>query len=401
MKFRKLIFWAHLVIGVVAGIVILSMSVTGVMLAFQRQIFAFAERDVRTVTPPTPEAARLSVEVLIAKARESQTNARPSQITLRHDPTAAASIGFGREGLVYVNPYTGEVTGSGSSMRATWHQIEEWHRWLGSQAKGKAVTGAACAAFGLLLVSGLFLWWPRQWKWNAVKAVTVFDGGLRGKARDWNWHNVIGFWAALPILITVITGLIMSYTWVNNLMFRITGNEPPAPRPAMSANAGMEEGKGTEKGREGKESRSESGGEPRKGRRGGGGGELKLDGLDQLWTKAAQQANDWQSISARLPGRGDATVTFTIDSGEGSRPDQRFQVTLDRQTGEVTKTETFAEANWGRKLRLWTKPVHTGEAGGWIGQSIAALTSLAATLLVWTGLALAFRRFFKRAEKAG
>ena len=36
--FRKLVFWSHLVAGCIAGVVILTMSVTGVLLAFERQV---------------------------------------------------------------------------------------------------------------------------------------------------------------------------------------------------------------------------------------------------------------------------------------------------------------------------------------------------------------------------
>jgi uncharacterized iron-regulated membrane protein len=69
MKLRKIIFWLHLTAGVVAGTVILVMSVTGVLLAFERQIVAFAEHDTRTVTPTTSDAPRLSLNTLMAKAR--------------------------------------------------------------------------------------------------------------------------------------------------------------------------------------------------------------------------------------------------------------------------------------------------------------------------------------------
>ena len=40
---RKTIFWLHLITGVVAGVVILIMSVTGVLLMYQKQITAWAD----------------------------------------------------------------------------------------------------------------------------------------------------------------------------------------------------------------------------------------------------------------------------------------------------------------------------------------------------------------------
>ena len=42
--FRKIIFWCHLAIGVSAGVIILIMSVTGVLLAYEKQITAWAVR---------------------------------------------------------------------------------------------------------------------------------------------------------------------------------------------------------------------------------------------------------------------------------------------------------------------------------------------------------------------
>jgi uncharacterized iron-regulated membrane protein len=65
---RQVIFWLHLVTGVLAGLVIGIMSVTGVLLAFERQIVTFAERDVRTVQPPVPGGPRLALDDLATRA---------------------------------------------------------------------------------------------------------------------------------------------------------------------------------------------------------------------------------------------------------------------------------------------------------------------------------------------
>ena len=51
-RFRKIIFWCHLPVGVTAGIVILIMSVTGALLAYEKQIIAWADKRNYRVTPP-------------------------------------------------------------------------------------------------------------------------------------------------------------------------------------------------------------------------------------------------------------------------------------------------------------------------------------------------------------
>jgi uncharacterized iron-regulated membrane protein len=82
---RTFVFWTHLLVGVAAGLVICFMSVTGVLLAFEPQITEWLERDRRMITPP-PGTPRLSVEALLARAREARPDQRPGIVTLRSDP---------------------------------------------------------------------------------------------------------------------------------------------------------------------------------------------------------------------------------------------------------------------------------------------------------------------------
>jgi uncharacterized iron-regulated membrane protein len=64
-QLRKVIFWCHLAAGVTAGVVVLIMCVTGVLLAYQRQITEWADRRGYAVARPSPDAARLPVEALL------------------------------------------------------------------------------------------------------------------------------------------------------------------------------------------------------------------------------------------------------------------------------------------------------------------------------------------------
>ena len=421
-QFRKFIFWLHLIAGVVAGVIVLVMSVSGVLIAYEKQITGWA--DGYEVERPSKGASRLGVEALLAKAQEGQTNA-PSGVVVRADAAAPVAISFGREKTVFINPYTGAVLGEGSKeARAFFRWVTEWHRWLGSgkenRALGRGITGACNLAFLFLVMSGFYLWWPRQWTKSALKAVTMPVMNLRGKARDWNWHNAIGFWSAPALFFIVITGVVMSYPWANNLLYTLTGSELPAARPGGGPGGGagggmgrMGEGRqgegkrgegkraegepGPEGGRRKGEGRGEGGPRGERGERGGGAA-TSFDGLDKLWARAEQYTPDWQSITVRFAGAG--PVTFLIDQSSGAqRPDKRAQVTLDARTGEVVRTETYDSYNAGRKLRLWSRYVHTGEAGGWIGQTLAMLVSAGAGLLVWTGFALTWRRFMGRNDK--
>ena len=77
---------------------------------------------------PTPDAARLHVEALLFKLRESQP-AAPSSITLYSDADAPATVSLPGGRSLFVNPYTGDVFGEGSPrVRAFFRGVTDWHR---------------------------------------------------------------------------------------------------------------------------------------------------------------------------------------------------------------------------------------------------------------------------------
>jgi uncharacterized iron-regulated membrane protein len=381
MTLRRFLFWVHLTAGCVAGLVILVMSVTGILLAYRRQIINWGNRGFQT--QPAAGDQRLPLEDLLAAAQEAQGRP-PSNITARADSVAPVAFDFGRERTVFVNPYTGKILGEGSpGLRRFFSTVEDVHRWLGvggeGRSLGRAVTGACNLIFLILVTTGPFLWWPKQWNWANLKKITQFRGGPWVRARDWNWHNVLGFWCVVPLFLIVITGVIMSYAWANNLLYRLTGNAPP-PQSQPAAQSLAERNRNS-------------------GQRTGAEHGARFDGLEKLFARAGQQVPDFTAISLRLPNPPANALTFTIDRGNGGRPDLRSQLTLDRATGEIVRWEAFSSYNRGRRLRAWARFTHTGEAGGRLGQTIALIASAGAALLVFTGLSLGVRRFLAWKER--
>jgi uncharacterized iron-regulated membrane protein len=420
VPWRQVIFWLHLVTGVLAGLVIGVMSVTGVLLAFERQIVAFAERDVRTVQPPVSGGSRLALDDLVTRARAAVPEGRLSGVMLRADPAATVVVNFGRERTVFVNPYTGAVLGEGAkTLRNFFHTMTDWHRWLGTEGDrrdiGRAITGACNTAFLVMVVTGVYLWWPRRWTRQVMQAVMVPNLRLRGKPRDWNWHNTAGFWSASLLICITLTGLVISYQWANDLLYTLTGNTPP-PRPPGAAEgrpaaadnrrneggprvagSAPDGGAGQRSRAAGQASRERQG---RAGEAGAAGSTLQRASLEALFTVAVQQAPHWRSMTVRVPQRSATQFTVTLEEAKALHPYPRSILTLDAITAAVVQWEPYASYNLGRTLRAWVRPVHTGEAGGVLGQMVAALASACGVVLVWTGLALAWRRFRTRNARA-
>jgi uncharacterized iron-regulated membrane protein len=121
---------------------------------------------------------------------------------------------------------------------------------------------------------------------------------------------------------------------------------------------------------------------------------MPVENIDKLWNRAMSENPAWKTISARIAVSPREPMTFSIDTGNGGQPQKRSTLALDPATVAVVKTETFADASAGRRLRMWTRFVHTGEYYGVVGQTVAGVASIAGVFLVWTGISLAIRRFY-------
>ena len=363
---RKIFFWFHLCLGAAAGAVILVMSVTGVLLTYEKQMVAWI--DTRGL-PPLAQGSRLPVEDLLERGRGADGKL-PSAVTVSSESSTPVQFTVGRE-TRYVDPVNGNTLGTGhAGIRQFFRMVTEWHRYLGvsgaSRPTGRALTGAANLGFLFLVLSGLYLWLPKVWSKTSVRAIAWFRGGLSGKARDFNWHNVIGVWCFLPLVLIVLGGTVISYPWASNLVYTITGSELPRPVPPPKPDAVTQ-------------------------------APLQLPelaGLNQLFQQASTQVVDWRTITLRVPASASAPVTFVVDRGYAGQPQKRTTLSMNRTSGAILTSETYDGMNLGRRVRTWLRFVHTGEFYGLPGQTIAGMVTAGAAVLVYTGIALALRRLW-------
>lgn len=378
---RSIVFWCHLAVGVVVAAIVVIMSATGVLLTYQKQITAWADTRGLATEAPSAEARRLPADSLLALVA-TETQITPTGLTVRSDRDAAVEVALGRDRRAFVNAYTGQALGSGSAgVREFFRDVTAWHRTLAAtgerRALGRGITGAANFGFLFILVTGLYLWWPRTWTRARLRNIALFRRGTRGKARDFNWHNTIGVWSLLPLIAIVASGVVMSYPWANALVYRIVGEQPPrqnAPAAAPRGEGARPEGAGPAG------ARAQA---PRE--------EASL-ALDAALATAANRMPDWRSIAIQLPQGGAQTFTLSLDRGTGGEPQNRATLTVNARTGAEVKWESFATQTPGRRLRSILRFAHTGEVLGLLGQTIAGLVSLGAVLLAYTGVALALRR---------
>ena len=366
--FRKTIFWLHLGTGVVVGLVVAMMSLTGVLLTYEHQMVSWA--DSRSWPSPPADAARVSVEEIVENA--SASGIRATRLTYYRDPALPVLVGGGwRDPSTYVDAYTGTVLGQPTNtMREVMATLTAWHRWFDIDGEHRAtaefVTGWSNFLFLFLLASGAYLWLPKVMRWPLFRQRLRFARSYRNaRERDFYWHHIFAAWSFVPLVVVIATGVVISFPWANGLLTGmadgLTGSPAPPGRPVETAVV-----------------ETPVKGDPR-----------SLDGLLQ---RAMAQSSSWNSVAITLPERGSRTVSFQLDAGSGRQPHKRTTVTLDAYTGDVVGTSVFSDLPGATQAVSWNRYLHTGESFGFVGQTIAGLVSFASLFMVWTGFALAWRR---------
>ncbi|MFV0245969.1 MAG: PepSY-associated TM helix domain-containing protein [Qingshengfaniella sp.] len=380
MTFRKILFWSHLAAGVTTGLVIFMLAVTGVLLTYEVQITRWAESDIAV---QAAGVAPLSADQLAEKALEA-TDGQASALVYENATDQAVAATFGRGGKIFLDPATGAVLqDSPTATQAFFGAVTNLHRWLslsGPTDTGATIVGAANVVFGFLLLSGAWLWLPRLWKWGMLKTKILFRKSYpNAKARDFAWHHVFAFWAAIPLFVIILSGIVISYPWASGLVYAAYGEQAPT-------HAG-----------------------PPGGRGGARSGPLMIApdgvGLQAVLDQAETHDPAWERITLTLPkGTPDADIRATVDTGTGRQPTRQETLTISQQSGQVTSVSGASDQSPAGQARMWMRFAHTGEFYGLTGQTIAGLASLATLFMVYTGLALSYRRLiqplFRRQRRA-
>lgn len=372
MTIRTIIFWSHLVVGLATGLVVLVLAVTGALLTYEVQITRWAEH--RMV--PETSAPRLGADAL-AEAALWATDGQARALVFENDPAAPVAATFGRGNKVLLDPSTGAVLGDGDTfLHKAFGAITGLHRWLsptGFSGAGRAVTGVANLGFFFLVLSGAYLWLPRTLRWARLKYLILFRRSYpSAQVRDFHWHHIFGFWALIPLVVIIFTGVTLSYDRVQGAVITLAGvgaQENAGPVRPGGAAAEAE---------------------------GAGDGAVHLaDGasLEAILTVAMAHDPTWRRITLDLPlTPGVQSVTARVDTGPGRREPRKETLVIAQGDAHIVAVQRFGDQPKAVRTFLFLRFAHTGEHFGLLGQSIAGLASLATVFMVYTGVALAWRR---------
>lgn len=203
-----------------------------VMLAITGSIYLFKPQLDRLMYPLTVQPAGSTLPA--ARQLESVLAAYPgSQVSAFRPPDAlerssefAVTTADGRELTVFVNPYTASVLGERDEQNNLQYYAVTLHGELMIGTIGDRIIELA-ASWGLvLIVSGLYLWWPR--KGSRIWGTLLPRLNRANRRVFWrDLHAVPGFWGALLLIFMLLTGLPWAGFWGDS--FAKISSRFPAP----------------------------------------------------------------------------------------------------------------------------------------------------------------------------
>lgn len=205
---RQALFQVHLWSGVIAGLYLFVIGMSGALLVFRAELQARAHGqffDVAATGAPLADAA-----VVIDSIRAAYPGYRFSGIdfpTHRRD-TFLAYVARGNElHTVFADPYSGRVVGE-LPLDSWLHWVQELHYNLHAGQIGYTINGLGAAALGLMCLTGIVIWWPGVAGWGRALIVTSGRGWRRFV---WELHGAIGIWLAALLLIWAVSGFYFSF----------------------------------------------------------------------------------------------------------------------------------------------------------------------------------------------
>lgn len=222
---RKAMFQIHLWTGIIVGLYIVAIGISGSILVFKEELMP--RPDVRV---PAVDLRSCTPEKLVSVVERVQKTypdkdafltacpqeANPLYLTtirekIKH-PGRPTGPGEHRDQLaVYSHPVTGEVIGSANREESWVSWMEELHVNILLGRSGRLWNGIGAATLLALVISGIAIWWPGVQKW---KRALVLDLRCGWKRINWDLHNVTGFWTVAFTLMWALTGMYFTWPWL-------------------------------------------------------------------------------------------------------------------------------------------------------------------------------------------
>lgn len=220
MNFKKLVLKIHLILGLVSGIVVVILGITGCLLAF--------EVEIRKITEPFQQVKAQAIPMLppaqLQSIAEKHLYSKHALgIEYPGNNKAAVALYYDKDNYerLYLNPYNGQVLRHKNMKNDFFRIVLDGHYnlWLPKKI-GKPIAASATLIFLILMITGLILWWPKNKA--AKKQRFTIKWNARWRRRNYDLHNVLGFYMTWIAIFIAITGLVFGFEWFAKTVYFVS-----------------------------------------------------------------------------------------------------------------------------------------------------------------------------------
>lgn len=362
MKTTRLLFTIHGWTGLLTGVFLLLLGLSGSALVFMKEQDQWLNRKLLTVKSVKPKLPLDSLYGIITvrhprldgiawmNPEAAGNEACNFRLYMNDGKLATYDLG-----IVTLDPYTGKVLREGryDQLQSGFMQwLLQFHFSFHLGIPGAAFTGLVGLAMLLSIGTGIAVY--RKFIWRVLRfRVPVKWKNWRKASSD--LHRVVGVWSLLLNAVIFFTGF-----WMNLFAFEssVWQGETVGSPPNRTTHASFDR-------------------------------MLKrvyelMPGIRLSYVYLPTQPEKDFSANGQLPGDWDLFGSFANS------------VSMDGQSGKVTSVHTLEGATWAEKLEGTVGPLHYGTFGGIAVKILYVLIGLTPGLLSITGFLLWMRRNKKR-----
>lgn len=201
----------HFYAGLFVAPFLILLSLTGIVYLFKPQLDNLMYPELMKVAPATQT---LTADQLLAKAVIAMPDASLRKYFPPTAPDASAQIVVDRQGselTLFMDPASGALLGTMDNKWNLQAVARALHAELMIGTTGDRMIELAAGWGIVLLLSGLYLWWPR--KGPGVGGILWPRAGQKGRLWWRDLHAVVGFWGAGFLLLLLLSGMTWTGFW--------------------------------------------------------------------------------------------------------------------------------------------------------------------------------------------
>jgi uncharacterized iron-regulated membrane protein len=356
MSVKKIVGKVHLWLGLASGLIVLLLGITGCILAFEVEIRNMTE-SFRNVKEENKEILSPSVLKVIAEKKLASGKALGIEYPGKGKAAVAAYYDETHYELVFMNPYSGEILKHKNMTKDFFRFILDGHfyLWLPNHI-GQPIAASATLIFLIMMITGLILWWPKNKA--ARKQRFSVKWSAKWRRKNYDLHNVLGFYMTWVAIFIAITGLVFGFQWVAKSLYWVTSGgiakevdaHPVSDTTKQAATVNM---------------------------------------ADYLWKQHAADVKEKESLGIYFASLPTDPVEVVVNHRPGTYYNSDY-FHYDQYTGKLMPASgsydgKFEEANMADKIVRMNYDMHVGAILGLPGKLLAFFASLIAASLPVTG----------------